>query len=442
MKKLLFLIFILLFPNCSFDNKSGIWNNNSKRNNSVNNVLKDFQSFEKSEKKEFTKKIKLDENYKFDTSEIYKNNFWNEKYFSEGNIISNFLYNDTNKPIHKSKKISRYKINETLLFSNNFVITSDTKGNIIVYSLKEKKIISKYNFYKKQFRNIKKKLNIILEKEIVYIADNIGFLYCYDLINNNIVWAKKYNVPFRSNIKIKDNMIFIANQNNNLIIADKKDGNMIKRIPTEEVLVKNDYINSLSLNDKNIFFLNTYGSLYSISKKDMKINWFVNLNQSKTLNPSNLFYGNEVVTKKNKVVVTSNKHTYVLDAQNGSIIFKKDFTSQIKPLIIDDYLFSITKNSLLVAINLVSGKILYSYNINEKISDFLKLNKGSVYFKMLVLSNDKILIFLQNSYILRFNMNGDLEKVIKLPTQIKSNPIFIKNSIAFLDKKNKISLID
>ena len=112
----------------------------------------------------------------------------------------------------------------------------------------------------------------------------------------------------------------------------------------------------MSLNDKNVFFLNTYGSLYSISKKDMKINWFVNLNQSKKLNPSNLFYGNEVVTKKNKVVVTSNKHTYVLDARNGSIIFKKDFTSQIKPLIIDDYLFSITKNSLLVAINLVSGK--------------------------------------------------------------------------------------
>ena len=69
-----------------------------------------------------------------------------------------------------------------------------------------------------------------------------------------------------------------------------------------KICLNNEFINNLSLNDKNIFFLNTYGSLYSISKKDMKINWFVNLNQSKTLNPSNLFYGNEVVTKKNKVV--------------------------------------------------------------------------------------------------------------------------------------------
>ena len=32
-------------------------------------------------------------------------------------------------------------------------------------------------------------------------------------------------------------------------------------------------------------------------------------------------------------------------------------------------------------------------------------------------------------------MNGDLEKVIKLPTQIKSNPIFIKNSVNSRDVK-------
>ena len=71
-----------------------------------------------------------------------------------------------------------------------------------------------------------------------------------------------------------------------------------------------------------------------------------------------------------------------------------------------------------------------------------KSQKESVYFKMLVLSNNKILVFLQNSYILKFNINGALEKVIKLPAKIQSNPIFIKNSIAFLDKKNKIYFID
>ena len=441
MKVIFLLLISILIFSCSFDDKSGIWKNENNITKKKKNSFSDFKKLS-SENLIFNEIIPLKEKINFNNIPKTKNNNWEDIYYNQSNNYSNFNYNHNNKQVFKSSKISKFETNNFLLFKDNKFFINDVKGNIIVYSMDENKVISKFNFYKKRYKKIKKKLNLLLENNIVYTSDNLGFLYAYDFINDKILWAKNYKIPFRSNLKMFDNKLILANQNNDLLFVDKSNGDKLNLIPTEETLVNNEFINNLSLNDKNVFFLNTYGSLYSISKKDMKINWFVNLNQSKTLNPSNLFYGNEVVTKKNKVVVTSNKHTYVLDARNGSIIFKKDFTSQIKPLIIDDYLFSITKNSLLVAINLVSGKILYSYDINKKISDFLKLNKESVYFKMLVLSNDKILIFLQNSYILRFNMNGDLEKVIKLPTQIKSNPIFIKNSVAFLDKKNKISLID
>ena len=438
MKVIFLLLISILIFSCSFDDKSGIWKNENNITKKKKNSFSDFKKLS-SENLIFNEIIPIKEKINFNNIPKTKNNNWEDIYYNQSNNYSNFNYNHNNKQVFKSSKISKFETNNFLLFKDNKFFINDVKGNIIVYSMDENKVISKFNFYKKRYKKIKKKLNLLLENNIVYTSDNLGFLYAYDFINDKILWAKNYKIPFRSNLKMFDNKLIFENQNNDLLFFDKSNGDKLNLIPTEETLVNNEFINNLSLNDKNVFFLNTYGSLYSIRKKDMKINWFVNLNQSKTLNPSNLFYGKEVVTKKNKVVVTSNKHTYVLDAQNGSIIFKKDFTSQIKPLIIDDYLFSITKNSLLVAINLVSGKILYSYDINKKISDFLKLNKESVYFKMLVLSNDKILIFLQNSYILRFNMNGDLEKVIKLPTQIKSNPIFIKNSVAFLDKKNKIS---
>ena len=440
--RVIFLLLISIFIfSCSFDDKSGIWKNENNITKKKKNSFSDFKKLS-SENLIFNEIIPLKEKINFNNIPKTKNNNWEDIYYNQSNNYSNFNYNHNNKQVFKSSKISKFETNNFLLFKDNKFFINDVKGNIIVYSMDENKVISKFNFYKKRYKKIKKKLNLLLENNIVYTSDNLGFLYAYDFINDKILWAKNYKIPFRSNLKIFENKLILANQNNDLLFVDKSNGDKLNLIPTEETLVNNEFINNLSLNDKNVFFLNTYGSLYSIRKKDMKINWFVNLNQSKTLNPSNLFYGKEVVTKKNKVVVTSNKHTYVLDAQNGSIIFKKDFTSQIKPLIIDNYLFSITKNSLLIAVNLVSGKILYSYDINEKISDFLKLKKESVHFKMLVLSNDKILIFLQNSYILRFNINGNLEKVIKLPTPIKSNPIFIKNSIAFLDKKNKISFID
>ena len=47
----------------------------------------------------------------------------------------------------------------------------------------------------------------------------------------------------------------------------------------------------------------------------------------------------------------------------------------IKPLLINNYLFIVTKNNFLISLNLENGSIIYSYEINEQVSDFLKLKK-------------------------------------------------------------------
>ena len=49
-------------------------------------------------------------------------------------------------------------------------------------------------------------------------------------------------------------------------------------------------------------------------------------------------------------------------------------------------------------------QILYSYNINQKISEFLNIKKKAVEFKEIMIVNDKIFIFLKNSYLLIFNV--------------------------------------
>ena len=60
------------------------------------------------------------------------------------------------------------------------------------------------------------------------------------------------------------------------------------------------------------------------------------------------------------------------------ILNKKKFSSKIKPLIINYHFFTITKNNLLVSMELSTGKIIYSYNINEKIAKFLNSKKRTL----------------------------------------------------------------
>ena len=73
-----------------------------------------------------------------------------------------------------------------------------------------------------------------------------------------IIWAKNYKIPFRSNLKIYENKLIGADQSNNLYFFDLYSGEVIKKIPTEETVLKNKFINNLSANENKIFYLNTY----------------------------------------------------------------------------------------------------------------------------------------------------------------------------------------
>ena len=436
------LLILIFFQNCSFDNKTGIWKNDNIISRENDDVFKEFETLS-TINKSFDEEIYIDVKFQFPSSKIINNLQWKDVFYSESNNLKNFKYNGLNEQIFKSKKISKYKINDLILYEENHLIVGDENGNLIVFSINKNKIITKFNFYKKKYKKIKKKLNLIIEDKIIYVSDNIGYLYAFDIRKNKIIWAKNHKIPFRSNLKLSGNKLIASNQNNNLFFFDKNNGDILKLIPTEETILKNKFINNLSLDDNSIFFLNTYGSLYSVNIASMKLNWFVNLNQSLDLDFSNLFFGNQVVNdKKDKIVISSNYYTYIINSKTGSILYKKNLSSKFRPIILNNYLFLITKKNLLVSINLITGEIVYSYDINRQIAEFINTKKQTVQIKNIMLVNNNILITLKNSYILTFSISGILDEVNDLPSKINSEPIIINGSILYLNHRNKLLIVD
>ncbi len=434
-------ILLIFLQSCSFDNKSGIWKNEKNINKIKKNSLSDFKTLS-IKTSPFKETIKLSENFKFKVSKQVKAINWNDIYYNDTNNFDNFFYNNENILLFKSRKISKGKINKDILYNSGNLIVSNKKGDLIVYSVKQKKIISKYNFYKKKYKQFKKEINFIVEKNIIYSSDNLGFLYAYNFVENKILWAKNYKIPFRSNLKISGGKLIAANQNNNLFFFDKKDGKILKSVPTEEINLKNEFKNNLLLKNKFLYFLNNYGSLYSLDTQSMNLQWFLNLNQSPDINSSNLFFSTQMINFKNYLVISTNNYLYVINSTNGSILYKKNFTTKIKPLIHNNYLFVITDNNYLISLDLQNGKILYSFNLDQKISEFLNLKKKNAIYRDLMIADDKLLIFLENSYIIKLELNGKIELIDRLPTKLYSSPIFSNGLLLFLDSKNKLSVVN
>ena len=78
----------------------------------------------------------------------------------------------------------------------------------------------------------------------------------------------------------------------------------------------------------------------------------------------------------------------------------------------------------------------------ESIAEFLQTKEKSLFIQSVFIANGKLLIVLDNSYLIKLNINGKIENINKLPAKIKSPPIFISSTMIFLDKNNKINILN
>ena len=213
MKRLTLIFITIMLVNCSFDNKTGIWKDasNIPVEKSTSNTInkQDVNSRYESifvDKQIFNEERELARNFNFKIEKELQNTNWPQEFASNTNNFSNIQYSNNKVLVSKSPKLSRslndksITIKNTILYDDK-IISYDHKGKVFVYSLESRKKILEYNFYKKTFKDYSKKIFLIVDKNIIYAADNLGYIYAVNIDTGFLIWAKNYGIPFRSNLK-------------------------------------------------------------------------------------------------------------------------------------------------------------------------------------------------------------------------------------------------
>ena len=84
---------------------------------------------------------------------------------------------------------------------------------------------------------------------------------------------------------------------------------------------------------------------------------------------------------------------------------------------------------------------MFSVQFESKI-DYLKSKKKRAQYKNIMFINNKLFIFLKNSYVIKIKTNGEIEDIIKLPSKIYSDPIIANSLIYFLGPSKKLTIVD
>tara|TARA_Y100000591_G_scaffold330225_1_gene360613 strand:- start:1347 stop:2681 length:1335 start_codon:yes stop_codon:yes gene_type:complete len=436
---LITIILIIPIYSCSFDNKTGIWQNDQsdKKLSERQKNLKREKIFKKTNL--FDKEIK--KNLKIKINPEKENTTWKNEYFNSKNNYENFKikrFEDRNY----SKEKHHLKLRGKLLVNDDIIVSYDNKANIIVYSINNREIVLKYDFYKNKFKKIKKKIYLILDikNNAVIAADNLGYVYSINIKTKKINWAKNFGVPFRSELKIIKNQLFISNQDNILYSIDTNNGKKNWQLLTESTSLKSSFKNSIVADKNNLFFLNSNGKLYSLNHLNKKINWISSFSENISNNKFKFFEGKPITFHKDKLILSSSNQVYLVDSYTGIIIWTKQIQNIVKPIVIDNQIFLLTKNNFLVTLNF-NGEVNWSRNIYDmlKKNNFMKVKKvGEI--TNLALINSNLQATSSEGLIINFNVkNGNIINVYDLlKEKFYFNPIYANLKIYLVNRVGKL----
>ena len=430
-----FLVFILL-ANCSFDNKTGIWDGDKEEK----------KLEEKEKRKEHLVKIYSSENvYSTEISatksitltEPKRNPSWEMAGLNLQNFIGHLYLSGINKKFLK-KKIGKDKfiisdvMVSPLITSNNIIFADDT-GSIFNRNAKGEKIWVK-NIYKRKYKKIYKNLTFSLYKEKIYVADNIGFIYAMNLKNGKLVWIKNHGIPLKSNVKIFDDKIFLINQDNRLICLDVETGSQIWNVRTVGSFIKSQHLLGLAISKKGeLVMFNSSGNLLKIKINNGKIYWSQYVTGS--IYDTDFFKSSDIVINDNDIIVATPSSTFNINLNNGYVNWKVDIGSKNTPIIDGNNVFLISDNGYFVNIDKLTKKIIWSTNILK----ILKKKKRNTEITGFVLGSGKIYATTLNGYLIICSAtSGKVEYFKKIGDNIIKGPIISNGSLYILTKKSRL----
>ena len=420
-----FFIILIIFSGCSLEKKTFFKDKTTSENKEV--VLK------KKDNKEIIQED-FNKNIKINLSKIIKNNKFKELRNNYGRVEFDSDFKSVSK--YKIKKIKNFSNFEpTIVFISDGIIFFEKQGTLKKYDYSQK-MIWKKNFYSKQEKKSNILLNITHENDILIITDNLSKYYAVDLKNGELLWSKTNLTPFNSQIKIYKDKFYIVDYENILHCFSIKNGNRIWSYQTDNFFVKSKKTLSIIIDNEKVIFTNSIGDITALDANKGFLLW-----QTPTQN--NLIYAesaslitSDIVLEKDSIFFSNNRNEfYSVNKNNGFLNWKQKINSNIRPVITDDIIFTVSNEGFLYFIDSLRGNIIKSNNL---LINFKAKQRQFIKPIGIALGSDNIFLSLNNGMLIVASIQtGEIINTFKLDGNQISKPFIFDNKL-YIIKDNSI----
>ena len=437
-RSILLLIFFLTLNNCSFDNKSGLWSGKEKIaiNKKEYKIIKLYKN-EDIINSEVNKNLKITfKKQAQNKQELFSNNI---ELF---NLIPHMVFEGNVKTISKYKfsKIKKYNLTEPdLIISNDFLIFYDKNGSILKFNKNTNLLWSTNIYSKKEKKNITS-ISFAVSNKKVFLADNLGKYYSLDLETGKLLWSKTATAPFNSQIKIKNKKLFIADLNNVLWCFLESSGEVVWNVKTQSSLMNTKKKLSIVISDNSVIFANSIGDVTKVDINTGNFIWQTPTQNTLLKSSTNFLKTSDLVMLGENIFFSNNKNQFFsLNSNLGIFNWKQNVNSYIRPIVIDNLIFTVSIEGFLVVINLDSGEIERATYI---LSNFKKKIRDQISFEGLIIASNKAFITTDTGHVIVCSIsNGQVEQSFRIAKSSLSKP-FINNNNLYIIKNDSIVVLN
>ena len=430
-KVFVILIFSIFLSKCSLNENSRIWNKKEKIENE-NKVLKKIFTEKEVISTEFNPLLKLDLSKNTQNNKIFDplNNFGSSKYNGQINKINNYKFS-------KLENFNQFNFEPLIL--DNGIIIYDKKGTIIRFN-DNTNVVWKNNFYSKTEKKINPTLSFAMTDKNLLVADSIAKISSINLQTGNLIWSKKNEYPFNSEIKIFKDKFFVVDFKNTLRCFYIKDGTECWNIKNEDSFTVSKSKFSLLIKDNSVIYNNSLGDITAVDISSGLIQWQLPTQKSSIMNETYGFNFSKLVSDGSSIYFSNNKNQfYSVDLKSGTTNWMSEINSILTPIIIGNFIFTVSENGFLFTIQKSEGNII---RINDVYKNFNFKKRERISPTGLTIGGNNLYLTNSDGNLIVISLSaGNVLKIEKVGRDLISKPL-IYNENLFIVKNGSINLYD
>ena len=429
-KYFLILLLFIILNQCSLDTKTGIWNKSKIEEEKKEDVKEIFQT-ETILTKEFNQNLKIRI-----TSNYSQNPFINNLSNNTGYINFESEFKEVSK--FKFKKIKNFEfINPDLLIGqDNSLVFFDDKGSILKFN-QNSELAWKVNYYDKKQKKLNPSIYFASNDKYLIAADSIANLYAINFSNGKLLWKKYNSASFNSELKIYNDKIFLIDVDNIIRCFSLKTGSEIWSFGTQKSFLKSKRKLSLVIQNGLVIFIDTFGDISALDINSGNLVWQAQTINEDIFESSFLLKSSRLVYEKETIFVSNNQNKFfAINSRNGLIKWEQAINSYLDPVVIKDFIITISEEGYLIVIDKHKGNILRSTSI----FDVLKNKK--IYPTGFIVAKKFIYVCISNGRLIKINIeDGKTKNIIKINGETISKP-YVLNKKMYILRNNAIIKVE